>query len=34
MCEWYTGVNKECAVALEATLDPHVLGYSNFCQEL
>ena len=31
LCKWFTGNNTDCAVALEKTMDPLVLGYTNYC---
>lgn len=31
LCSWYTGSNAVCKESLEATMNPHVLGYKNYC---
>lgn len=34
LCKYYTGENSICARALEATYDPLVLGYANYCKNV
>lgn len=33
LCQWFRGKFQHCAVALEKTMDPYVLGYSDYCSD-